>query len=106
MGTSSLTRKAVWQRSLYWRIVLGFAACIAGVLAAQTMAVLLLLKTVPDGQRLTEFTQGVAGDLSAALQADPDINVQRYIDRRYPKPLASLYIIIERNAQVILRGPN
>jgi two-component system OmpR family sensor kinase len=98
--------KPVWERSLYWRIVLGFAACIAGVLAVQTMAVLLLLKTVPDGQRLSEFTHGVAADLSAALQADPDIDVQRYVDRRYAKPLASLYIIMARNAQVILEGPN
>jgi len=106
MDTSSRRRRPIWERSLYWRIVLGFAACIAGVLAVQTMAVLLMLKTVPDGQRLSEFTDSVAADLSVALQADPNLDAQQYIDRRYVKPLASLYIITARDLRVILRGPN
>jgi two-component system OmpR family sensor kinase len=106
MGTNSQTHRPIWERSLYWRIVLGFAACIAGVLAVQTIAVLVLLKTAPDAQRLSEFTRGVAADLSAALQRDPNLDAQQYVDRRYAKPLASLYIITARDGRVILRGPN
>jgi two-component system, OmpR family, sensor kinase len=106
MGTNSRTHRPIWERSLYWRIVLGFAACIAGVLAAQTIAVLVLLKTAPDGQQLSEFTHSVAADLSAALQRNPNLDAQQYVDNRYAKPLASLYIITARDGRVILRGPN
>jgi signal transduction histidine kinase len=105
MGTSSRTRRPIWERSLYWKIVLGFGACIAGVLAVQTTAVLLLLRSIPDSQRLNAFTHDVAADLSAALEADPDLDVQRYVDSRYAKPLASLFIDLVRNNQVVLSGP-
>jgi two-component system OmpR family sensor kinase len=84
--------------------VLGLAACITGALAVQTVAVLILLNSVPDSQRLSEFTRGVAADLGAALEADPNLDVQRYIDTRYAIPLASLYIGLVRNSQVVLRG--
>jgi signal transduction histidine kinase len=85
--------------------VLGLAACITGALAVQTVAVLILLNTAPDGQRLSEFTRAVAADLGAALEADPNLNVQRYVDTHYAKPLASLYIAMVRNTEVVLRGP-
>lgn len=106
MATSSRTRRPIWERSLYWRIVLGFGACITGVLAVQTAAVLVLLNSIPDGQRLNEFTRAVAADLRAALKAEPGLDVQRYVDSRYPRPLASLYIIMARNTQVVLSGPD
>jgi two-component system OmpR family sensor kinase len=105
MGTSSRTHTPIWKRSLYWRIVLGFGACIAGVLAVQTTAMLLMLRSVPDGPRLNAFTHTVATDLGKALEADPDLDVQPWIDSHYPKPLASLFIDIARHNQVVLRGP-
>lgn len=86
--------------------MLGLAACITGVLAVQTVAVLVLLNHVPDAQRLSEFTRGVAADLGAALEANPDLDVQRYVDSHYSRPLASLYIGLARNGQVVLRGPD
>jgi signal transduction histidine kinase len=95
----------VLGRSLYWRIVLGFGACIAGVLAVQVIAITVWLKTIPDDQHLREFSHTVAGDLSDALTKNPDLDVQQYIDRRYPKPLASLAINVERGSQVVFRGP-
>jgi two-component system OmpR family sensor kinase len=106
MATSSRTHRPIWERSLYWRIVLGFCACITGVLAAQTAAVLVLFNSVPDGQRLNEFTQAVAADIATALKAEPGLDVQHYVDTRYPRPLASLYIIMARNTQVVLSGPD
>ena len=33
-----------------------------------------------------------------------DLDVQRYIDSHYSRPLASLYIGLARNGQVVLRG--
>jgi two-component system OmpR family sensor kinase len=105
MATSSRTRRPIWERSLYWRIVLGLGASVAGVLAVQTTAVLLMLRSVPDGQRLDAFTHAVAADLAQALEADRNLDVQSYVDSRYRSPLASLFIDIARSNQVILRGP-
>ncbi len=99
-------RRPVWGRSLYGRIVLGFGACIACVLAVQTMAIVLWLGRVPDNQRLSRFTHSVAADLSAAMAADPGLDVQRYIDLRYTKPVAPLFIGLEHNSQVVLSGPD
>jgi hypothetical protein len=105
MATSSRVRRPIWGRSLYWRIVLGFGACIACVLAVQTMAIVLWLGRVPDNQRLSQFTHSVAADLGGAMAADPGLDVQRYIDLRYQKPVAPLFIGLEHNSQVVLSGP-
>ena len=84
--------------------MLGLAACITGVLAVQIVAVLVLLNQVPDSQRLNEFTRAVAADLGAALEAEPQLDAQRYIDMHYPKPLVSLYIVLSRSGRIVLRG--
>jgi len=97
---------AIRGRSLYWRIVIGFGVCIAGVLAAQAIAVLVWLRSVPDDQHLHVFTRAVADDIAALIASQPDADVQRYVDARYPKPLASLYIVLARDGQIVLRGPN
>jgi hypothetical protein len=55
------------------------------------VAVSVLLKQVPDSDRLSEFTQSVAAELGGALEAQPDSDVQRYIDTHYNSPLASLW---------------
>jgi signal transduction histidine kinase len=86
-------------------MVLGFGACIAAILAIQATAVLLWLRTLPDDRRLSAFTHEVADDLGDALERTPDMDAQRYIDEKYPKPLASLYVVLQRNQQVVLRGP-
>jgi signal transduction histidine kinase len=76
------------------------------VLAVQTVAVFVLLKQVPDSQRLSEFTQSVAADLGGAIEAQPDLDVQGYIDTHYKSPLASLYLGLVRKPQIVLRGPD
>ena len=105
MGTSSATRKRPWIRSLYWRIVLTFCGCIAGVLAVQVVAAVVWLNSAPEAPRLSAFTHGVAADLAGAVSANPALDVRAYIARRYRKPLASLYIVMAANEQVITTGP-
>jgi len=92
-------------RSLYWRIVLSFFASVAGVLAAQLVAVIVWLNATPQPSRLSAFTHAVATDIAAAVGADPTIDLRRYVERRYRKPLASLYIVMAANDQVITTGP-
>jgi signal transduction histidine kinase len=92
------------MRSLYWRAVLGFSACIAAVLIVQVAAVVLYLKAAPDPAQLRAFSQTVALDLSRAVSDNPSLDVQRYIDEHYASPVATLYITLA-DGQVIFRGP-
>ncbi len=105
MAISSWMHKLPWARSLYWRSVLAFSVCIAAVLAVQLVTALVWLRSAPDSQRLSGFTHAVAADLAGALAAEPRLDVQRYVDTHYPKPFASLYIIIAADQRVVLRGP-
>lgn len=104
MATSSPTGKPRRLRSLYWRAVLGFSACIAVVLSVQALAVAIWVKSAPSGAALRLYTQQVADDLGRAIAAEPGLDVQRYVDARYPSPFASLYIITS-DRRVVLRGP-
>src|SRR5579862_7190191 len=106
MAISSSTRSLFFGRSLYWRIVLGFGACIACVLAIQVAALALWLRSVPDDQRLQEYTREVADDLSAALTQNPDLDVQHYMDARYGRPLVSLVVNVARGNREAFSGPN
>jgi signal transduction histidine kinase len=107
MATSSPIGKVVpiWTRSLYWRIVVTFAACIAAVLGVQAAAVQLWMQRAPDAQQLRAFTRDVAADLGRAMSADPSLDPQEYVDTHYPKPFASIFGVQARNGLPILRGP-
>jgi signal transduction histidine kinase len=105
MDTSSGTHKPLWVRSLYWRIVLTFCGCIAGVLAVQLAAVVVWLNSAPEPPRLSAFTHAVAADIADAVAKNPALDVRRYVEGRYRKPLASLYIVMAANGEVITTGP-
>ncbi|HWW87015.1 MAG TPA: HAMP domain-containing sensor histidine kinase, partial [Vicinamibacterales bacterium] len=96
--------RPVWVRSLYWRIVLSFCTCIAAVLAIQTTVTVLWINSMPDPSRLTAFTHAVAADLSGALTANPNLDVQRYVDEHYTDTPASLFIVAP-DGRAILSGP-
>jgi len=105
MATSSPRRSFIWQRSLYWRSVLGLSICIAAVLAVQVGAVVVWLRSAPDQTRLSAFTHGVAAELGDALTRQPSLDVEAYIKAHYPDPYATLYIITAADRKVILQGP-
>jgi signal transduction histidine kinase len=92
-------------RSLYWRIVLSFFGAVAGVLAAQLVAIIVWLNSTPQPSRLNAFTHAVATDIATAVSANPAIDLRRYVEQRYRRPLASLYIVMAANNQVITTGP-
>jgi signal transduction histidine kinase len=85
--------------------VIGFGLSLAIVLAVQAVAVQLWLKTAPDPEHLSAFTKTVAEDVAQQLESNPQLDVQAYIDRSYPKPFASIYIILSAGQRVVLRGP-
>src|SRR5258706_10102263 len=104
MATSSLGSNGTRTRSLYWRAVMGFSACIAAVLAIQATAIVVYVKREPDTQQLRAFTRAVADDLAQAASVDSHLDIQRYIDEHYPSPFASIFITTA-DAKTILRGP-
>jgi signal transduction histidine kinase len=75
----------VWYRSLYWRIGLGFIACVAGLLVAQ--AVLFVWLTNPSqgapGGASPRFAAIVAADISTALDTDPSLDVEKYVRENF-----------------------
>jgi signal transduction histidine kinase len=105
MATNSGTHSRRAGRSLYWRIVLSFCVCIAAVLGVQTTVAVLWMQRAPEPPRLSAFTHAVADDLASALARDRALDVQQYVNRHYPKPFASLYIVMAATEQVIFAGP-
>ncbi|HEX4346039.1 MAG TPA: HAMP domain-containing sensor histidine kinase [Vicinamibacterales bacterium] len=84
----------------------GFGACIACVLAIQVAAVVVWLRSVPDDQRLREYTHVVADDLAGALTADPGLDVQRYLNEHYSRPLVSFTVNLAGGSRDAFVGPN
>ncbi len=75
-----------WYRSLYWRIALGFVGFLAAMLLAQGLLFLWLAGrsagSLParSPARLAEL---VASDVSAALQANPGVDVAKYVREQF-----------------------
>lgn len=105
MATSSPKRSRIWQRSLYWRSVIGLSICIAAVLAVQVGAVVVWLRGAPDQIRLSAFTHEVAADVAAAMTAQPSLDLEAYVRQHYPNPYATIFIITSDDRKVILQGP-
>ncbi len=79
------TFNTAWHRSLYWRIGLGFVLFLAAVLAAQGGALVWLISRmdVAPGPTPPEVTRLAARDLSEALAANPQLDIQQYLRQEY-----------------------
>ncbi|MCA1583209.1 MAG: HAMP domain-containing histidine kinase [Acidobacteria bacterium] len=74
-----------WLRSFYWRIAAGVIVLLAAVLAAQVGLFLWLAVRTEGGlppRMLHDVARLVATDLTAAIEADPSIDLARYARRR------------------------
>jgi signal transduction histidine kinase len=93
----------VWYRSLYWRIGLGFIVCVAGLLIAQ--ALLFVWLTNPSAGLLSARTPQrlavlVASDLSSAIENDPSIDLDRYVQDQFGHVTRPI-VIVMRDGRVI-----
>ncbi len=78
--------KWIWQRSLYWRIALGFVALLAAMLVVQGIAFLWLTGRAAEllaGRSPTEYAQTLATDLAVSLSAQSDLDIDAYLNERY-----------------------
>ena len=93
----------VWYRSLYWRIGLGFIACVAGLLIAQAVLFVWLTNpsqgTLPGGSP-QRFATLVASDISTALDADPSLDIAKYVQENFDHVTRPIVVFL-RDGRII-----
>ena len=92
-----------WYRSLYWRATIALIALVALMLVAEG-ALFLWLSVRTAGAMPArdprQMARLVASDLSAALEADPNLDVQRYLRDQYGHIFQSL-LVLGRDGNVV-----
>jgi signal transduction histidine kinase len=75
---------AVWYRSLYWRIAIGFVALLAALLVIQA-AVFLWLTVVVGRSSLgpAQLAAEVAAEVGAAMEATPEFDIGAHLRGRF-----------------------
>jgi signal transduction histidine kinase len=97
--------ETVWYRSLYWRIAIGFILFLASVLVIQGALILWLFERSESvsGPPPRGFTRSVAADLSAALAADPNLDLARYLRNTYQQRSYPLFVLM-RDGRLVGTG--
>jgi signal transduction histidine kinase len=96
----------VWYRSLYWRIALGFVALVATLLAVQGVVFLWVTGRMSEflpGRSPAEYSQAIAADLAASLAEKPDLDLDAYLNDRYPGTYRPFVVVTRDNRTVVSR---
>jgi two-component system sensor histidine kinase BaeS len=86
-----------WYRSLYWRIALGLFAFLALMLTAQGALFLWMTDRIAGSmparspRRLAAL---VASDVSAAINANPNLDLQTYLPEQYSETLQTFVVVM------------
>jgi signal transduction histidine kinase len=92
-----------WYRSLYWRIAVGFIACLALLLVVQGMLFVWTMSkagsTIPN-QPPERFAQTVAIDVAQALDRDPALDVERYVRQEYANDAQPFFIVLTQGTAI------
>jgi hypothetical protein len=86
-----------WHRSLYWRIALGLFAFLALMLAAQGALFLWMTDRIAGSmparspRRLAAL---VGSDVSAALNTNPNLDLQHYVPEQFGEILQTFVIVM------------
>ena len=89
--------RPLWYRSLYWRIALGLFAFLALMLTAQGALFLWMTDRIAGSmparspRRLAAL---VASDVSAAMNANPSLDLRQYLPEQYGETLQTFVIIM------------
>lgn len=86
-----------WYRSLYWRIAVGFIACLAVLLLVQGILFVWVMSaagsTVPN-QPPERLAQIVALDITSALEREPSLDVEQYVRQEYAKDTQPFMVLL------------
>jgi two-component system sensor histidine kinase BaeS len=91
-------REPVWYRSLYWRIALGSIAVLAVLLLAQAIVFLWMSGTIATtllGQSPDRIAADAAREVAAALQKDPNTDIEEFVRDRYGSLPQPLMVVLE-----------
>jgi signal transduction histidine kinase len=99
--------RTAWYRSLYWRIGVGLVAFLALMLAAQGALFIYTSDRIAGSMPATSprrLAVLVASDLSTALNSDPTININEYVNDQYSNVLQP-FIVLMRDGREVSNHP-
>jgi signal transduction histidine kinase len=97
----------VWYRSLYWRVALGLLALLVATLAVQAGVFLWLAARQAErmpGAALAETAETVAVELGERLEADPSLDVDRWLREQHGANPARIYVRLRGRAPIANRA--
>ena len=96
-SSTSLGAGTVWYRSLYWRIAVGLVAFLALMLGAQGALFIYTTDRIAGSMPATSprrLAVLVASDLSAALNTDPTLDIDDYVQDQYSRVFQPFIVLI------------
>ena len=100
----------LWYRSLYWRIAVGFVACLALLLVVQGILFVWMMgragSAIPN-QPPGRFAQTVALDVSQAVTRDPALDIEHYVRQGYAADSQPFLVLLvdSRTVEIGARFP-
>ena len=100
-----------WYRSLYWRIAVGFTACLALLLLVQGMLFVWMMaqagSAIPN-QPPDRLAQTIASDVADALDRDASLDIDHYVRQEFAKDSQPFFVaLVEgRDLEIGARFPN
>src|SRR5512136_2763109 len=91
-------RSPVWFHSLYWRIALGSIAVLAVLLLVQAVVFLWMSGTIATtllGQSPDRIAADAAREVAAALQKNPNVDIEKFVRERYGSLAQPLMVALE-----------
>ena len=104
---SPVLRVGPWYRSLYWRIAVGLVSFLAVMLVAQGALFIWTSDRIAGSMPATSprrLAVLVASDLSAALDADPTIDIDEYVKAQYSNVFQP-FIVLMRDGREVANHP-
>lgn len=97
-----------WYRSLYWRIAVGFVACLALLLVVQGVLFVWMMSqagsSVPN-QPPDRFARAVAVDVGQALERDAGLDVERYVREEYEGNSQPFFLMLADGRAIGIGAP-
>src|SRR5262249_35979413 len=95
-----------WHHSLYWRIAVGFVACLALLLLVQAMLFVWVVSrssSIPN-QPPDRFAQTVALDAGQALERDPALDLAQYLRQEYGRDSQPFFVLKRDGSSIEING--
>ncbi|HEX7795728.1 MAG TPA: HAMP domain-containing sensor histidine kinase [Vicinamibacterales bacterium] len=95
-----------WHHSLYWRIAVGFVACLALLLLVQAMLFVWVVSrssSIPN-QPPDRFAQTVALDAGQALERDPSLDLAQYLRQEYGRDSQPFFVLTRDGSSIAING--